>query len=243
MSRTSESSSASELDLQVIVPVGRVQFTSMDESNALPDHITLHAHTDDAEYHHPVPAEATSTTCKNTSVSCCTDIVADIFGQDFRFRPASADTSSVQNLHGGGERRARRPNPGAWVQCSGDRGSGLGLAHRSCAVIWFSAKRVRSSVAYEQLTCEVCKCNLAPTISRIVCQHSRSTPVLEYDFVDPVPDHVIMLDVGQLSVGTTAAVQLHSDSWKLWVALLYFVLLLLVIGSHFFTLQVKTHAT
>jgi len=47
----------------------------------------------------------------------------------------------------------------------------------------------------------------------------------------------------QLSVGTTAAVQLHSDSWKLWVALLYFVLLLLVIGSHFFTLQVKTHGT
>jgi hypothetical protein len=77
MSRTSESSSASELDLQVIVPVGRVQFTSMDESNALPDHITLHAHTDDAGYHHPVPAEATSPTCKNTSVSCCTDIVAE----------------------------------------------------------------------------------------------------------------------------------------------------------------------
>jgi hypothetical protein len=78
MSRTSESSSASELDLQVIVPVGRVQFTSMDERNALPDHITLHAHADDdAGYHHPVPAEAISTTCKNTSVSCCTDIVAE----------------------------------------------------------------------------------------------------------------------------------------------------------------------
>jgi len=63
MSRTSESCSASELDLQVIVPVGRVQLTSMDESNALPDH--------------PVPAEATSTTCKNTSGSCCTAIVAE----------------------------------------------------------------------------------------------------------------------------------------------------------------------
>ncbi len=42
-------------------------------------------------------------------------------------------------------------------KCSADRGSGLALAHRSCAVTWFGAKRVRSSVAYEQLTCEVCK--------------------------------------------------------------------------------------
>ncbi|CAM6058604.1 unnamed protein product [Sphagnum tenellum] len=244
MPRTSESSSASELDLQVVVPVGRVQFTSMDESNALPDHITLHAHTDDAGYHHPVPAEATSTTCKNTSVSYCTDIVAETTsgrildsGLHQQIRPqrriCMEEEKDVQG----------DPILELGCKCSADRESGLGLAHRSCAVMWFSGKRVRNSVAYEQLTCEVCKCNLAPTISRIVCQHSRNTPVLEYDFVDPVPDHMVMLDVGQLSVGTTAAVQLHSDSWKLWVALLYFVLLLLVIGSHFFTLQVKTHGT
>jgi hypothetical protein len=44
-----------------------------------------------------------------------------------------------------------------------------------------------------------CRCNLEPTISRIVCQHSRSSPVLDYNFVDPVPDHMTMLDVGQVS--------------------------------------------
>ncbi len=99
MSRTSESSGASELDLQVIVPVGRVQFTFMDESNALPDHITLHGHRDDAGYHHPVPAEAIDYVQKDLRLMLHRHRCRDNFGQDFRFRPASGDTSAVQVIN------------------------------------------------------------------------------------------------------------------------------------------------